>query len=113
MGRFAEFSQFFLGAGIVTRGVFAACAPRDTPALVPATWNGQSYGCKCYLGDACWPNADSWSKLNATVDGNLVVHVPPEAVCHNTFDGPLGSIKTYDAAACAKLTAIYPDEQWS
>lgn len=82
------------------------------PPLVPRTWNGQSYGCKCYLGDECWPSAQKWNTLNATVNGNLVVHVPPEAACHNTFDGPLGTVSTYDAEKCAEVTANYPREQW-
>ncbi|KAK5655587.1 hypothetical protein OQA88_5518 [Cercophora sp. LCS_1] len=80
--------------------------------LVPRTWNGKSYGCKCYLGDACWPSAQSWKTLNATVGGNLVVHIPPESVCHNFFNGTLGIIPTYDAAKCADVAAKYPTEQW-
>lgn len=82
------------------------------PPLVPRTWNGRSYGCKCYPGDACWPSADQWNKLNNTVDGNLHVLVPPEAACHNTFNGLLGTIPTYDAAKCADVTANYTREQW-
>lgn len=68
--------------------------------LVPREWEGQKYGCRCYADDECWPKAPAWKKLNSTVEGNLAVHVPPEAACHNTFDGPLGSIETYNAAAC-------------
>jgi hypothetical protein len=52
-------------------------------SMVPRTWNGVDYECKCYHGDDCWPDEGSWSTLNQTVDGNLQVHVPPGAVCHN------------------------------
>ncbi|KAI1400902.1 FAD-binding domain-containing protein [Hypoxylon fuscum] len=83
------------------------------PSLVERTWNGTKYGCKCYLGDECWPSIDSWAELNSTVGGNLVVDVPPGASCYNTFEGPLGTISTYDAAACADVTAMFSDELWS
>ncbi|KAK0740040.1 isoamyl alcohol oxidase [Schizothecium vesticola] len=88
--------------------------PNGPPAaLVPRTWNGQAYGCKCYPGDACWPSASAWNQLNATVGGNLAVLVPPEAACHNTFTGLLGTIPTYNAAKCAEVTANYSREQWN
>ena len=45
-------------------------------------------------------------------DGQLAVYIPPEAACHTTFDGTLGSIPTYDAAKCAAVTANYSGEQW-
>ncbi|KAK4222438.1 6-hydroxy-D-nicotine oxidase [Podospora fimiseda] len=80
--------------------------------LVPRTWEGKSYGCKCYFGDDCWPAPKKWKELNATVGGNLVVFVPPESACHNFFNGTLGTIPTYDAAKCANVTANYPREQW-
>ncbi|KXX73156.1 6-hydroxy-D-nicotine oxidase [Madurella mycetomatis] len=86
--------------------------PNTPPPLVPRTWNGRLYGCKCYPGDACWPSTNEWNKLNNTVNGNLHVLVPPEAACHNTFNGLLGTIPTYDAAKCAEVTANYTREQW-
>ncbi|KAK0385136.1 hypothetical protein NLU13_7614 [Sarocladium strictum] len=76
--------------------------------LVSREWQGQRYGCRCYTDDECWPKAPAWKKLNDTVEGNLLVHVPPEAACHNTFDGPLGSIETYNEAACACLPTDDP-----
>jgi hypothetical protein len=76
-------------------------------------WEGRKYGCKCYPGDKCWPENSEWKKLNNDVDGNLVVHVPPEAACHNTFESPLGSVETYDAEKCAEVTANWADEQWT
>ena len=32
-------------------------------------------------GDAAWPNAESWAKLNAAVGGNLIAVEPPFAAC--------------------------------
>ncbi|KAI0835251.1 FAD-binding domain-containing protein [Hypoxylon sp. FL0890] len=83
------------------------------PLLVERTWNGTKYGCKCYLGDECWPNASSWAELNSTVGGNLLVNIPPGASCHNSFEGPLGTVSTYDAAACAEATVMWSDELWA
>jgi FAD/FMN-containing dehydrogenase len=80
--------------------------------LVPRTWDGKSYGCKCYFGDECWPLSSEWAALNTTVGGQLAVLVPPESACHTFFNGTLGTIPTYDAAECADLTANYAREQW-
>ena len=55
----------------------------SAPSLVPRSWNGDDYACKCYFGDDCWPVESAWGELNATVDGNLHVNIPPGAVCHN------------------------------
>ena len=85
----------------------------DVKALVPAVISGKKYGCKCYPGQSCWPSQSVWSKLNQTVGGGLVVHIPPAAACHNTFEGPLGTIKTYDAAGCASVQANWASEQWT
>lgn len=84
-------------------------------ALVPTTWNDTSYNCKCYLGDSCWPSPKQWAALNASVDGNLLVDIPPGAVCHTTFQGPLGTIPTYNAAACANVSTLteFYSEQWT
>ncbi|KAM7211161.1 6-hydroxy-D-nicotine oxidase [Rhypophila decipiens] len=90
----------------------AAVGP-SKPHLAPFNWNGKSYGCRCYPGDACWPAQKEWNKLNTTVSGNLAVLVPPEAACHNSFSGLLGTIQTFDAAKCADVTARYPTEQWT
>ncbi|KAI7774542.1 hypothetical protein LA080_008240 [Diaporthe eres] len=82
-------------------------------ALVPTTWNGRSYDCKCYVGDECWPKADEWTALNATLNGNLAVHIPPGAVCHNTYQGPLGNISTYNDAACSSVSVNFQSAQWA
>lgn len=90
----------------------AAGAESDAPQLVPRTWDGKQYGCKCYFGDKCWPDSKAWKTLNSTVDGNLAVFVPPEAACHAFFNGTLGTIPTYDQAKCAAVTANYSSEKW-
>ena len=91
----------------------AALASTSLANLVPREWDGAQWDCKCYHGDDCWPSEDEWSSLNDAVDGNLVVHVPPESACHETFDGPLGTVETYDQAACAEINGTYTDEQWT
>lgn len=84
----------------------------DAGSLVKTTWKGQKYGCKCYIGQSCWPSASKWNSLNSTVGGRLIVDIPPGAPCHNTFDGPLGTVNTYDEAACAEATSMWTDETW-
>ncbi|KAF3771369.1 FAD-binding domain-containing protein [Cryphonectria parasitica EP155] len=82
-------------------------------ALVSTVWNGTSYACKCYHDDACWPTRDEWSKLNSSVAGRLVVDVPPGSVCHDTFEGPLGTLHTYNAAQCTNVSTLFYEEQWT
>ena len=86
--------------------------PSPPPPLVPRTWNARQYGCKCYFGDACWPAPREWASLNGSVDGNLAVYVPPEAACHDFFDGTLGTIPTYDREKCDALKVNYNNEKW-
>ena len=90
-----------------------ALLPAALADLVPREWDGEQWGCKCYHGDDCWPVEEQWSALNEAVGGNLVVHVPPEAACHDTFEGPLGTVDTFDEGACEEVNANYTDEQWS
>lgn len=85
----------------------------DVSPLVSRTWNGTTYACKTYYDDPIWQDATKWKALNASVGGNLVINVPPAAVCHKTFEGPLGNVSTYDAAKCANVTASFTDEQWT
>ncbi|KAJ0328545.1 hypothetical protein COL5a_004856 [Colletotrichum fioriniae] len=80
----------------------------STPKLVAYEENGKKYECRCSPADSCWPKADAWSKLNQTVGGALLQHIPPAAVCYNTYRG----IATYDAAKCAEATAKWTDERW-
>ncbi|OLN96886.1 putative FAD-linked oxidoreductase-like protein 4 [Colletotrichum chlorophyti] len=79
-----------------------------TKRLVPFEENGKKYACKCSPADDCWPKANAWEKLNRTVGGNLLKHLPPAAVCYNQFRG----VSTYDAAKCAEATAKWTDERW-
>ncbi|KAH6846974.1 isoamyl alcohol oxidase [Chaetomium sp. MPI-CAGE-AT-0009] len=111
MDRRRMLSYFLTGACLLfqLQGTHAHGHPGP---LVPRTWEGNSYGCKCYFGDECWPVENKWEALNTTVGGNLAVIVPPESACHNFFNGTLGNIPTYDAAKCADVTANYPREQW-
>ncbi|KAK3321760.1 hypothetical protein B0H66DRAFT_494356 [Apodospora peruviana] len=85
----------------------------DVASLQPARIDGKKYGCKCYPGDSCWPKAQTWNQLNRTVDGKLLVHVPPGAPCHSTFAGPFGTVRTYDAAACQTATDNWGNETWT
>jgi len=101
-----------VAADAIVADADSAAADTAGTALVSTTWNGQNYGCKCYLGESCWPSANAWQKLNASVDGQLLVHIPPGAPCHNTFDGPLGTLNTYDAAACTDANANFNKETW-
>ncbi|TDZ32414.1 FAD-linked oxidoreductase ZEB1 [Colletotrichum spinosum] len=69
---------------------------------------GQNYECKCSPADDCWPKTSVWEKLNGTVGGNLIRHIPPAAVCYHEYRG----LSTYDAAKCAEATAKWTDERW-
>ncbi|KAJ9139009.1 FAD-binding domain-containing protein [Coniochaeta hoffmannii] len=93
--------------------VLASVVVGDVSPLVARTWNGTTYACKTYYDDPVWRDTRKWKALNASVEGNLVVDIPPGAVCHNTFQGPLGNISTYDAARCANVTASFGNEQWT
>lgn len=84
----------------------------DVGSSVPASWRGKQYACKCYIGHNCWPSANKWRSLNHTVDGSLIVNIPPGASCYNTFNGPLGTVNTYDEAGCAEATAQWENETW-
>jgi len=96
----------FLAAGLVLS------QEEGAQDLVATSDKGVRYGCKCYPGDACWPATKEWTKLNKTVDGNLAIALPPGAPCHNTFNGLLGNLSTYNAAQCANATAKFTNEQW-
>lgn len=96
-----------------------AVAQRSVPVgdKTAAKWvmrrvGASDYACKCYPGDDCWPGEDQWQKLNDTVDGNLLVNIPPGAPCYNTFEGLLGDVQTYDEAECQKVTQNWGDEQF-
>ncbi|KAK4221981.1 6-hydroxy-D-nicotine oxidase [Podospora fimiseda] len=85
----------------------------DTKPLEVTTHDGKLYGCKCQPNQPCWPKFWQWNALNSSVNGNLKMHIPPAAVCYNSFQSPLGNFSTYDAAKCADVQANWEDEQWT
>ncbi|KAK4183730.1 hypothetical protein QBC35DRAFT_507454 [Podospora australis] len=85
----------------------------DTANLTVTHHEGKLYGCKCSPGQLCWPSQSKWNSLNTTVEGKLQVHIPPAASCYNQFVGPLGTVNTYDAAACADVHANWENESWT
>ena len=70
-------------------------------AMLLAKLGGAQNNQQCHVlpGDADWPNAETWSALNTTVNGKLVATVPIGSPCHDP---------TYDASACDALKA-----QWT
>lgn len=50
--------------------------------------------CRSIPGDATWPSAEDWSRLNTTVNGRLSATVPLGHVCHDP---------TYNETQCAEL----------
>ena len=91
----------------------ASVTSQDVSPLVPRTWNGAQYACKVYYDDPSWPDADAWNSFNKSVGGNLVVDVPPGAPCHAKFEGPLGTVSTFNEAKCSEATTKFPNEQWT
>ncbi|ATY63301.1 FAD-type 2 [Cordyceps militaris] len=61
--------------------------------------NGPS--CRYLPQDAQWPSPQSWSQLNATVQGRLLPGEPLAHVCHGA---------DHDAAACADLAAHWTEQ---
>lgn len=57
-------------------------------------------GCRCFPGDACWPEHSEWNAFNQSLGGKLIATVPIASVCHDTFG-------SYDAEGCAKLKSIW------
>lgn len=70
---------------------------------------GQTYRCKCYPGDRCYPSDQEWRRLNSTVGGNLQVAIHPAAPCYASMNG----IPTFNAEKCAEVTANIPNQQWT
>ncbi|KAJ3488678.1 hypothetical protein NLJ89_g11589 [Agrocybe chaxingu] len=69
----------------------------------------QTYACKCYAGESCYPNTSAWQALNTTVQGNLQVALPPAAPCFNSVAG----IQTYDANRCQQVRSSFSNQQWT
>ncbi|KAI3390395.1 hypothetical protein diail_9819, partial [Diaporthe ilicicola] len=68
-----------------------------------ANADGSSDGqdCRNLPGDTGWPSQTTWSRLNATLDGQLIATVPQADVCHTT------PYNDYDPTACAKLQSTW------
>lgn len=64
-----------------------------TPTLSLAFSNA-TCKCKCFPGESCWPSAQSWGALNATVGGRLIETVPLAQSCHDP---------QFDNATCSAL----------
>ncbi|KAL2869175.1 FAD/FMN-containing protein [Aspergillus lucknowensis] len=58
---------------------------------------------RCAYGDACWPDAQTWSEFNATVGGRLIRTLPPASVCH---------VPHYNADQCAVVKESWLDSFW-
>ncbi|KAK8030290.1 hypothetical protein PG990_000024 [Apiospora arundinis] len=85
---------------------FLVTVPSTVSVSVRTTWNGAEYDCKCSPEHGCWPSTAEWAALNTTVAGSLVADTPPG------FDGPLGSVPTYDASQCNEALAQFANETW-
>lgn len=83
------------------------------PSLSRRHGTGSLMDASATLETTAGRRANAWSQLNSSVGGNLLVDVPPGAVCHNTFDGPLGTLQTYNAEECTNTTALFYNEQWT
>ncbi|PHH59141.1 hypothetical protein CDD81_3699 [Ophiocordyceps australis] len=66
-------------------------------AAATAVYNPQRQACRNIPGDAGWPSANDWAKLNQTVHGHLISSVPLASVCH---DAPFNN---YDAGECTAI----------
>ncbi|KAL2017376.1 hypothetical protein VTK56DRAFT_2256 [Thermocarpiscus australiensis] len=70
-----------------------------SPSLDPRH-NGHTT-CKAIPGTPGWPSAETWARLNESVDGRLLQPSPPGAVCHP-------GQPTYNATACVAVQAAWP-----
>jgi len=65
--------------------------------------------CKVFPGDAAWPSAAEWSRLNASVGGALLSPLPAASACYSSSPG-------FDPAKCeflltnASRTTFYLDD---
>lgn len=61
--------------------------------------------CKATPGSANWPSTASWSALNDSLSGRLLMPPPPGAVCHPNQP-------TYNPAACPAVQAGWLTTIW-
>ncbi|KAK2061109.1 FAD binding domain-containing protein [Colletotrichum caudatum] len=94
MGRASTLAALLLAAGSTCASVSSARG-RSVTTTTTKTAIGRSTGeCKYLPGDAGWPSADAWARLNETVGGRLVATVPLGSPCHGA---------AYNATECARL----------
>ncbi|KAK7932726.1 FAD binding domain-containing protein [Apiospora marii] len=93
-GRGAPYTWWALVSGLLFASVVRgrSVSTDAAPAAAP---------CRCFPGDACWPDEKAWAELNSTVDGRLIATVPLASVCHGT--------NTYSEKGCADLRAAWPN----
>ncbi|RDA95667.1 hypothetical protein CP533_1279 [Ophiocordyceps camponoti-saundersi (nom. inval.)] len=82
--------------------MFTLGAAISSALIVAGVGASSLYGnhCKCYPGDACWPRAGEWARLNETVGGRLVATVPLGSPCHDP---------NYDEGLCSELRRRWRD----
>ena len=66
-----------------------------TPSSAPDPYQGPE--CKIYPSDPDWPSEAQWTRLNATVNGNLLKPRPVAAACYPS------QVQEYDEDRCAWL----------
>lgn len=64
----------------------------------------QSFSCRCFPGDDCWPSNFIWNAFNQSVDGRLMATVPMGTPCH---------APNYSEEKCKAIKDewLFPDEQ--
>ncbi|PSN65035.1 FAD-binding domain-containing protein [Corynespora cassiicola Philippines] len=62
--------------------------------------------CRCFPGDACWPDQAKWESLNRTVNGRLVATIPLASACH------VNSFEPYDEAKCTAIQSNWFDPEF-
>ena len=82
-------------------GVAGASARLGVSADLLQARSSRDEGCRCFPGDACWPNPQDWAEFNSTLGGKLVATLPIGSSCH---DGPHGS---FDAARCTHIQSSW------
>lgn len=81
-------------------------APLLLPLLAPLTTSAvveRTDACRCRPHEPCWPSQDTWTALNASMDGVLHAVKPVGTVCHDP---------TFNGAACAVVQNMTSDSLW-
>ncbi|PLB43199.1 FAD-binding domain-containing protein [Aspergillus steynii IBT 23096] len=85
--------------------MYRAFALAVTPLLISlsATNTSDKHSCRCRPYEPCWPSNESWDRLNASINGNLVEVQPVGYVCHGN---------TFDQAACDNVKQLSRNAIW-